>query len=124
MIRRKWLISRIYATWGFLMRDQKQLNSGRGIGRTASRAACRPLTSAMGSTRIGARESGVFLASQARHEMGAPVGLFAGAKRGPERYAKVRIVSRSYAKFHESSHRSGPWLRDVTHCYGGDQFFD
>jgi len=31
---------------------------------------------------------------------------------------KVRIVTRCYAKVHESSHRSGPWLRDVTHCYG------
>ncbi len=31
---------------------------------------------------------------------------------------KVRIVARCYAKVHKSSHRSGPWLRDVTHCYG------
>src|SRR6267154_327571 len=29
----------------------------------------------------------------------------------------LRIVARCYAKVHESSHRSGPWLRDVTHCY-------
>ena len=37
---------------------------------------------------------------------------------------KVRIVSRCYAKVHKSSHRSGPWLRDVTHCYGWDSFFN
>ena len=36
---------------------------------------------------------------------------------------KVRVVARKSAKVHESSHRSGPWLRDVTHCYGGDSFF-
>src|SRR5882724_2386486 len=85
-----------------------QLISGRGmigreIGRTASRASCRPLTSAMGSTRICARESADCftklrevsrkfaqiravvtrcLASQARHKLGAPSGLFACAKRG------------------------------------------
>jgi len=35
---------------------------------------------------------------------------------------KVRVVARKSAKFHESSHRSGPWLRDVTHCYGWDLF--
>jgi hypothetical protein len=35
---------------------------------------------------------------------------------------KVRIITGCYAKFHESSHRSGPWLRDVTHFHGWDPF--
>jgi hypothetical protein len=39
-------------------------------------------------------------------------------------YGLLRKSPRSYAKFHESSHRSGPWLRDVTHFYGWDLFFD
>jgi hypothetical protein len=58
---------------------------------------------------------------QARHDMGVPSSCSC-AKRGRKKFAKVRIVSRSYAKFHESSHRSGPWLRDVTHFHGWDQF--
>ena len=36
---------------------------------------------------------------------------------------KVRIIARKSAKVHESSHRSGPWLRDCSHCYGWDSFF-
>ena len=66
-------------------------------------------------TKVREAEGGIFagkitgcLASQARHEMGAPMELFAGAKRGREKSAKVRIVSRKCAKVHESSHRSGP----------------
>jgi len=35
---------------------------------------------------------------------------------------KVRIVSRCYAKVHKSSHRTGPWLRDCSDCYGWDSF--
>jgi len=31
---------------------------------------------------------------------------------------KLRIFTHFSAKFHESSHRSGPWLRDFTHFYG------
>src|SRR5258708_36262265 len=38
--------------------------------------------------------------------------------------AKVRIVTGCYAMFHESSHRSGPWLRDCSDYYGWDQFLD
>jgi len=33
-------------------------------------------------------------------------------------YGLLRIVSQKFTKVRESSHRSGPWLRDVTHCYG------
>src|SRR5258707_9723697 len=64
-----------------------------------------------------------FLASQARHGMGAQWSC-SPRETWSRKCAKVRIVSRSYAKVHESSHRSGPWLRDVTHCYGWDPFLD
>src|SRR5260221_8812526 len=37
---------------------------------------------------------------------------------------KVRKSSNNYAKFHESSHRSGPWLRDCSDKFGWDQFFN
>src|SRR5258706_11865210 len=64
-----------------------------------------------------------FLASQARHGMGAQWSC-SPRETWSRKCAKVRIVSRSYAKVHESSHRSGPWLRDVTHCYGWEAFLD
>ncbi len=38
--------------------------------------------------------------------------------------AKVRKSSDCFTKLRESSHRSGPWLRDVTHCYGWEAFLD
>src|SRR5258708_35174572 len=64
-----------------------------------------------------------FLAPQTRHGMGAQWSC-SPRETWSRKCAKVRIVSRSYAKVHESSHRSGPWLRDVTHCYGWEAFFN
>jgi hypothetical protein len=57
----------------------------------------------------------VFFASQAAKRGLEPIW---GGSTGGFTRNKVRIVTGCYAKFHESSHRSGPWLRDVTHFHG------
>jgi hypothetical protein len=44
-------------------------------------------------------------------------GVGKGVESGVSR-EKVRIFTRNFTKVRESSHRSGPWLRDVTHFYG------
>src|SRR5216684_507486 len=67
--------------------------------------------------RIFAGKSAGCLASQARHEMGAPVELFAGAKRGREKSVEVRIVSQKCAKFHESPRKFAQIRAVVTRCY-------
>ncbi len=57
------------------------------------------------------------LASQARHEMGAPVQLFAGAKRGRESsdcFTKVRESPRSFTKVRTDQARKSAMLRIVT----------
>src|SRR5258707_85624 len=63
------------------------------------------------------------LGSQSPPRDGCPKGVVRWRETWSGCYAKVREVARKSAKVHESSHRSGPWLRDVTHCYGWELFF-
>src|SRR5258708_38450426 len=73
----------------------------------------------LSAARICGEKITDFLASQARQEMRAPVELFAGGKRGREKFAKVRIVTARFAKGLTDQARKSAIVRTVT---GGINF--
>jgi len=77
---------------------------GRGIGMKAKRSLGPRWGRPQGGTVAGC------LASQARHEMGAPVELFAGAKRGRE-------SARSFTKVRESPRKFAQIRPVIPRCY-------